>query len=226
MRPALAPPSGPIGGAAFGVAAAFIGALLLALLIALLHGVPRIAAHAAYERSEPAFAAELETAPARLDLWFSQQLFRQAGANTFALLDAEGSQIAAGELSLDRDDRSHAFAEISLDLPPGRYFIAWVNLSADDGDDDEGRSVFYVGRAATAAEIEEDRVLAAELLVPYPGDADQAGATGDAPPPPRPVEFADGSADDGIDAAVIGIAVAGVVAVLGLVAAGPGRRAS
>ena len=141
-------------------------ALLAALLVALLASIARppapVFAHAAYDRSEPAFAAELDAPPQRVDLWFSQQLFRQEGANTFAIRDPAGTEFAAGELTLDRDDRRHAFAEIAIALPQGRYFLAWTNLSADDGDDEAGRTVFYVGRAATAAEIEEDRALAAD----------------------------------------------------------------
>ena len=66
-------------------------ALLAALLVALLASIARppapVFAHAAYDRSEPAFAAELDAPPQRVDLWFSQQLFRQEGANTFAIRD-------------------------------------------------------------------------------------------------------------------------------------------
>ena len=127
--------------------AAVLAALVLAALAPLPGGPSRALAHASYERSEPAFAAELTQPPRRIDIWFSQQLFRQQGANTFLLRDinpalaephtpaAEVGVIASGELTLDNDDRFHAFAVLHVELPEGRYRVEWTSLSADDGDD-------------------------------------------------------------------------------------------
>ncbi len=203
-----------------GVAA--LAALVLAALAPLPGGPSPALAHAGYERSEPAFAAELTQAPRRIDIWFSQQLFRQQGANSFRLTDAGadagGAAIAGGELTLDSDDRLHAFAVLNVELPEGRYFVDWTSLSADDGDDTSGRFVFYVGRVASAAEIAEDRALAAELLVPYPGDETDAAAT-DAPPPPRPPALRDEQTESGLDVTVLAIAAVGLVAIVGLVVA-------
>ena len=201
---------------------AVLAALVLAALAPLPGGPSPALAHASYERSEPAFGAELTKSPGRIDIWFSQQLFRQQGANTFRLTDAaagaEGAAIAAGELTLDNDDRYHAFATLDVGLPEGRYFVEWTSLSADDGDAAKGRFVFYVVRAAGAAEVAEDRALAAELLVPYPGDETDATAT-DAPPPPRPPALRDEQAESGLDATVLAIAAAGLVAIVGLIVA-------
>ncbi|PZC44954.1 MAG: Copper-binding protein CopC (methionine-rich) [Chloroflexi bacterium] len=206
-----------------------LAALLLAILTSTVGGPATVFAHAAYDRSEPAFAAELDAAPQRVDLWFSQQLFRQEGANTFAIRDPAGTELAAGELTLDRDDRRHAFAEITIVLSQGRYFLAWTNLSADDGDDEAGRTVFYVGRAATAAEIEEDRALAADALIAYPGDApddDAVPGPTDAPAPPQPIDLAEAQTEGGLDDAVIGIAIVGAFAITGLVLTGRRRERS
>ena len=207
------------------ITAAVLAAIVLAALAPWSGGPPRAFAHANYERSEPGFAAELAESPERIDIWFSQQLFRQQGANTFTLTEAGGGAIAAGELTLDSEDRHHAFAVLDAALAEGRYFVDWTNLSADDGDTAGGRFVFYVGRAATDAEVAEDRALAAELLVPYPddsaGDASAAGAG--APPPPLPVVVREEEVESGLHAAVIGIAAVSVLAIAGLVA-GRGRR--
>ena len=126
--------------------------------------------------------------------------------------------IASGELTLDNDDRFHAFAVLHVELPEGRYRVEWTSLSADDGDAAKGRFVFYVVRAAGAAEVAEDRALAAELLVPYPGDETDATAT-DAPPPPRPPALRDEQAESGLDATVLAIAAVGLVAIVGLIVA-------
>ena len=185
-----------------------------------------VLAHANYERSEPAFAAELAESPERIDIWFSQQLFRQEGANTFTLTAEDGGEVAAGELTLDSDDRQHAFAILDAVLPEGRYFVDWTNLSADDGDTAAGRFVFYVGRAATDAEVAEDRALADELLVAYPDDSAAESAAGaGAPPPPLPAVVVEEEAESGLHAAVIGIAAVSLLAIAGLVAGrGRGRR--
>jgi len=187
-------------------------------------GAPRVFAHAAYDRSDPAFAAELSDPPDRLDLWFNQELFRQDGANTITLADADGVRWPTAQLIFDPDDRRHVFVTVADSLPAGRYFLAWTNLSADDGDDDAGRSVFYVGRSPSAAEIIEDRALAAELLIPYPPSLTTPATTvtpsavTDSPPPPRPVAIAQQQTDGGIDARVIGFAVVSLIAMLGLIA--------
>ena len=216
-----------------GASAARMATLALALLLPALAGpgtggprmfeLPRAFAHAAYDRSQPAFAEELSQSPVRLDLWFNQELFRQEGANTITLHDQDGRAWPTSELVLDRDDRRHVYAALTDVLPPGRYLLAWSNLSADDGDDDAGRSVFYVGRSATAAETEEDRALAADLLIPYPGDIDaedsaQASATPAPPAPPRPVAFDAEESDGGIDGTVIGFGVVSLIAIVGLIA--------
>ena len=221
-------PRGPLTARRSWAAAAVLAALILAALAPLPGGPPPAHAHASYERSEPAFAAELTQSPSRIDIWFSQQLFRQQGANTFLLREinpalaeahtpaAEVGVITSGELTLDDDDRFHAFAVLHVELPEGRYRVEWTSLSADDGDASSGRFVFYVVRAATAAEVAEDRALAAELFVPYPGDETDAAAT-DAPPPPRPPALRDEEAESGLDATVLAIAAAGLVAIVGLV---------
>ena len=209
------------------IAAAVLAALVLAALAPLPGGPPRAFAHANYERSEPAFAAELAESPGRIDIWFSQQLFRQQGANTFTLTADGGDIIAAGDLSLDGDDRHHAFAVLDAVLPDGRYFVDWTNLSADDGDTAAGRFVFYVGRAATDAEVAEDRALADELLVPYPDGsaAAEPGAGAGAPPPPLPAVVVEEEAESGLHTAVRGIAAVSLLAIAGLVAGrGLGRR--
>lgn len=181
-----------------------------------------VEAHASYVRSEPAFAAELATAPDQIDLWFSQQLFRRQGANTIRLLDSSGTERLLNETVIDNADRKHLFARVAEPLPPGRYIVEWTNLSAEDGDDDSGRYPFYVAYSPSAVDEERDRSLAEELLIPYPGDD----------PDQRPIEAADeteaGISDPvtlpvaaepdegGISTGPIVLAVVSAVAVVGL----------
>ncbi|MCY3887589.1 MAG: copper resistance protein CopC [Chloroflexi bacterium] len=181
-----------------------------------------VEAHASYVRSEPAFAAELATAPDRIDLWFSQQLFRRQGANTIRLLDSSGTARLVSEALIDSADRQHLFSSVAEPLPPGRYIVEWTNLSAEDGDADSGRYSFYVLYPPTAADRASDRALAEELLIPYPGDGPGQGQTEateertvDALDPvtlPPAVEPDEG----GISAGPIALAIVSAVTVAGL----------
>lgn len=195
----------------------------------------RAEAHAGYARSEPAFAAELGEAPERIDLWFSQELFRREGANTIRVLDATGVARPLGEATVDADDRAHLFALLEAELAPGRYLVEWSNLSAADGEDDAGRYSFYVAHTPTATEKAEDRALAAELLIPFPDSHDEGDQMGDgltetdeAPDPddsgPTTVPLAEDDPGGGVGAGPIALGAVSVLALLGL-AGGRLRRA-
>lgn len=163
------------------VAAGAFGALsllcaLAALCAALALTTAPASAHAAYVSSSPAFAAVLDSAPEQIELRFTQQLFRREGANAIRLERDDGVEIALGEIAIDNVDRARMHAPLLGPLAPGRYLVAWRNLSADDGDTDQGSYPFYVGRPPTAEEEAADRALAAALLIAYPGDASPAAA--------------------------------------------------
>ena len=164
------------------VAAGAFGALsllcaLAALCAALALTTAPASAHAAYVSSSPAFAAVLDSAPEQIELRFTQQLFRREGANAIRLERADdGAEIALGEIAINNIDRARMRAALLGPLAPGRYLVAWQNLSADDGDMDQGSYPFYIGRPPTAEEEAADRALAAALLIAYPGDASPAAA--------------------------------------------------
>jgi methionine-rich copper-binding protein CopC len=195
------------------------GHLVVSGLVA---GTARIAeAHAAYRESTPAFAAELAESPSRLEVSFSQQLFRQEGANAITLTNEAGEPIALRSTLIDNEDRRRLVVEVPGELPPGRYLMSWRNLSADDGDDDEGTSSFYVGRSPTEVERDLDRALAEDLLIPYPGDVTDEivdDSNTSAPPPPTLQVAADDERDGGVGAGVVVLAVLGGLAATGLVA--------
>jgi len=199
------------------------GALALALAIAgvAVMATPRAAlAHAAYESSSPSFGEVLEASPAAIELRFTQELFRRQGANTITLTDADGGTQALGETVVENDDRRRLTAAVLSALPRGRYLVSWTNLSADDGDDDDGVYPFYVGRDPTPDEVAADRAMAADLLIPYPGDSPEPTADGapDAPPPPTPLAAdPDGGGGD-IGGGVWALGALGLVAASGVAA--------
>ena len=160
------------------VLAGVFGALgVLAALCAALALTAPAAAHAAYASSAPAFAAVLDSAPEQIELRFTQQLFRREGANAMRLERSDdGAAIELGEVVIDNVDRARMRAALPGPLAPGRYLVAWQNLSADDGDADQGSYPFYIGRPPTAEEEAADRALAAALLIAYPDDDAPAAA--------------------------------------------------
>ncbi len=200
---------------------ALAGAVFLAALLVGGLQPHSVLAHAAYARSAPAFAAELPASPDRVDLWFTQELFRREGANTLTLEDADGRAWPLAPAVVDPDDRTHLSADLSPPLSPGRYLLRWTNLSADDGDDDAGVLPFYVGIRPTPAQVEDDRALARDLLIPYPGDRPPAGAASEGTAAPSPTTVAPPLAEAApthrVGAGPVILGVASVAVLLGLV---------
>lgn len=164
------PPGTPVPSRRIWVAS-LVAVALAALAAALLISVDRAIAHAVYEESDPPFAAVLDTPPERIMLRFSQELFRREGANTISLTNIDsGGSISLGAVEIANEDRHVMSAAVRETLPNGRYEVAWTNLSAEDGDADQGSYPFYVGRDPTAEEIKLDRETAVSLLITYPGD--------------------------------------------------------
>lgn len=116
-----------------------------ALLIVVLAGTPDGAyAHAGYERSEPAENAVLAESPARVDMYFSQEMSRSEGLPTVTVVNEAGDVIADAPV-LDDDDRTHMYVELPPELPPKRYTVIWHSLSDEDGEEAQGAFHFYVG---------------------------------------------------------------------------------
>ena len=118
-----------------------VAAPLLALLAALLL-VGAVRAHAEYARSEPGAGAMVAAAPARVDIWFTQDLFKREGENWIRVTGPTGDEVQTGEALVDDDDRRHLSVALLAELAPGEYTVAYRTLSIDDGDDFEGSFSF------------------------------------------------------------------------------------
>jgi methionine-rich copper-binding protein CopC len=95
-------------------------------------------AHAAYLRSEPGAGAVLAQPPTRIDIWFTQDLFRRTGENRIEVRGPDDVVVPAADPIVDDDDRKHLSVELFGEVEPGTYQVAWRSLSSEDGDDDEG----------------------------------------------------------------------------------------
>src|SRR3989304_10325465 len=120
---------------------------LAAITAALGHSVP--------VRSDPAPGQVLDAAPQRVDGWFTQEM-RRSGEETSIVVhpvmeDAMLGDPVSGETVIDDADRHHMYAELTGDLMPGQYVVAWSALSDEDDHPDSGCFRFFVGQAAAAA---------------------------------------------------------------------------
>lgn len=85
-------------------------------------------AHAFLDRALPAVGSTVHQAPAKVTLWFTQDL--EPAFSAVEVLDAGDKRVDKGDPHIDPDDPSAL--EVSLPpLPPGDYRINWRVLSVD-----------------------------------------------------------------------------------------------
>ena len=95
-------------------------------------------AHAFLQRAIPAAGEALHTAPAKIELHFSEPL--EASFSAIAVTAAAGRDMAAGTTTSNGSE-----LELPLKaLKPGRYRVSWHAVSADTHRS-EGRYNFQVG---------------------------------------------------------------------------------
>lgn len=149
-------------------------------VIALAFSPQWASAHAEYERSEPGAGATVR-APERLDVWFSQELFRREGANALEVTGPDGTRVEIGPPLLDDADRTHLSVELAPDLAPGVYTVRWRTLSATDGDPGEGEFTFTVDPAAPEATPpatgSPDAASTVEVTPPAPAASSRSGSS-------------------------------------------------
>ena len=107
-------------------------------------------APAAYVRSSPGADAIVATPPARVDIWFAQELFRRQGENTIHVTASDGTEVSVGDTTIDDDDRKHVWVDLKPNLAAGVYMVAWKNVSLEDGHPSEGSFRFTIDPQAAA----------------------------------------------------------------------------
>ena len=132
----------------------FVLASLLALLAALWwwsapHGV---SAHANMASAVPAPNSEMDEAPDRVIIWFTEAI--EPALSEIRVLDATGKQVDQGNSVVD--DLNPLVMSVGLgDVPDGTYTVAWSNVSTIDGHRVRGSFIFAVGQPLSGAPVEE-----------------------------------------------------------------------
>jgi methionine-rich copper-binding protein CopC len=114
------------------------------ILISLARSTGHASAHSEYDHSTPAEDQVVATTPARIDVYFSEEMARSGGLPTLTVFNASGDKVDTSS-ALDDDDRKHMSADLETGLRDGRYTVIWHTLSADDNEEAEGAFHFYIG---------------------------------------------------------------------------------
>ncbi len=213
---------------------------LALVVLGLLLNPMRVSAHADYERSEPARNAVLRDAPAQVDVWFTQEVFKREGANFVRVFDEQEVQVSEGDGIVDDDDRHHISTTLPPDLTDGRYIVRWMTTSDEDGDTDDGAFCFYVAVDPTAEQEAECAAFGdgeddGTIIAPFATATEpEAPATPTGAPVATPTAGPPGddtTADDdgGVPTAVVVGAIAGaavLIVIVGAVAVWLRRNAS
>jgi methionine-rich copper-binding protein CopC len=159
--------------------------LIRALVIGVVGGLLLVGtayAHAAYVRSSPGADAIIATPPARVDIWFAQELFRRKGENTIRVMASDGQEVSVGDTVIDDDDRKHVWMNLKPDLAAGVYQVVWKNVSLEDGHSSEGSFRFTIDpqAAATSTPMSEPTLIGHATV--RPAATESAAATPSAAP--------------------------------------------
>ena len=117
-----------------------------------------VVAHANLASSDPPANSELETAPSRIIIWFTEPI--EPALSEIRVLDASGKQVDLGDSEVD--DLNPLAVSVGLgDVPDGTYTVAWKNVSTVDGHRVRGSFLFAVGQplSGVPAQVEEQPLL-------------------------------------------------------------------
>ena len=115
---------------------------IVSFLLIVLAGAARLDAHAFLKRVEPAVGSTVQTSPAEVRIWFTENI--EPAFSSIRVFDASGKEVDKRDVHLDRSD--HALLHVSLpQLGAGTYKVVWRVVSVDTHTTN-GNFTFRVGR--------------------------------------------------------------------------------
>ena len=116
-------------------------------------------AHANLLESSPKPSQELDTAPERVIIWFTEPI--ESAFSSISVLDASGAKVTGGESEFDATEPTAMWVPLQS-LENGTYTVVWRNVSSVDGHKVTGSFLFAVGEplgAGLQLEIGEQPLL-------------------------------------------------------------------
>lgn len=96
--------------------------------VALAAAAPAAFAHAFLDHADPRVGSEVDAAPGRVTLWFTQEI--EPAFSTVKVFDADGKEVDRGDGEPDPSDASVMRVSVPR-LAPGKYRVVWRVLSRD-----------------------------------------------------------------------------------------------
>lgn len=126
-------------------------ALGLAAIVCFLLPASGVLAHAEPERANPSLNGRIATAPAILEVWFTEEV----ATDSISLIvnGPDGVRADLGDAAVDLFDpeRKHVTVSLRPGLPSGNYVVQWHTVSGTDGDAADGFFSFFVETGSPAA---------------------------------------------------------------------------
>jgi methionine-rich copper-binding protein CopC len=104
-------------------------AALTLLLVSTLVAATPDARHFGLEKSSPEADASVESAPAEIRLWFTEE--PQDGTVSIRVLEAEEAGVHVMDAAQDTEDPTVFFVQMHGTLSAGTYTVSWRGMGAD-----------------------------------------------------------------------------------------------
>ena len=118
-----------------------------------------VSAHANLRESSPQPSEELDSAPERVIIWFTEPI--EPAFSNIMVIAADGTNVSTGEPVFDPTEPTAMWVPLA-NLENGTYTVVWRNVSSVDGHKVTGSFLFAVGEplgSTTPANVEEQPLL-------------------------------------------------------------------
>ena len=109
---------------------------------------PNVQAHANLLNSSPPASEELDTAPERVIIWFTEPVVPIF--SSISVLDVTGAEMTVGDVVFDETEPTAMWVQLGS-LPVGTYTVVWRNVSSVDGHKATGSFLFAYGEPLGSA---------------------------------------------------------------------------
>lgn len=141
------------------VAVIVITAISIAVAVIHINYSPNVQAHANLLNSSPPASEELDTAPERVIIWFTEPVVPIF--SSISVLDVTGAEMTVGDVVFDETEPTAMWVQLGS-LPVGTYTVVWRNVSSVDGHKATGSFLFAYGEplgSAPSSAVSEQPLL-------------------------------------------------------------------